>query len=99
MELKRIDTLSCARIAGVLYAAIGLVVGFFLSLAAVIGTALGQTSGDEPGSAVFGPLFGAGAIVIPPIFCGVLGFVSALAGAALDNATARSIGGVQLAPE
>jgi len=64
MELKRIGALSCAKIAGVLYAAAGLIIGFFFSLAAVFGPALGATSGDEPGAALFGVLFGIGASLV-----------------------------------
>lgn len=88
--------MSCAKIAGVLYAAIGLIVGFFISLAALFGAVLGASSGDEPGTAVFGMLFGVGAIVLMPLFYGVLGAVMALISAALYNVVARFVGGIEI---
>ena len=96
MKLKRIGPLSCAKMAGVLYAALGLIFGFFVSAAALFGVALGAGASDEPGMAVFGLLFGVGAIVVLPIVYGLLGFVSALVGAALYNLVARVTGGIEL---
>lgn len=96
MQLKRIGPLSCAKVAGLLYAAAGLIVGFCLSLAALFGAAIGAAVGDEPGMAVFGLLFGVGAVVVLPIVYGLMGFVCALLGAALYNLAARITGGIEL---
>jgi hypothetical protein len=82
--------------AAVLYAALGLIVGFFVSIAALFGMALGSVAEGEPGSALIGLLFGFGAIVLLPIFYGLLGFVCALVGAALYNLAARLTGGIEL---
>ena len=41
-------------------------------------------------------LFGAAAIIVLPIFYGVLGFVFSLIGAALYNVVASVVGGVEL---
>jgi hypothetical protein len=43
-----------------------------------------------------GLLFGVGAIVLLPIFYGLLGFVCALVGAALYNVVAKLTGGIEL---
>lgn len=94
MKLRRVGPLSCAKMAGVLYAALGLIFGCFVSAAALFGVALG--AGDEPGTAVLGLLFGVGAVVVMPIVYGLLGFVSALVGAALYNLVARVTGGIEL---
>ena len=96
MELKRVGPLSCAKVAGVLYACLGLIIGFFFSLAAVLGAALGAATGDEPGTALFGLLFGVGAIVILPVFYGLLGFLTAWVGAALYNLVVRFTGGIEV---
>ena len=80
----------------VLYAALGLIVGFFVSVAALFGMALGSVAEGEPGSALIGLLFGIGAIVLLPILYGLLGFVCALVGAALYNLAARVAGGIEL---
>jgi hypothetical protein len=63
---------------------------------ALFGVALGAGAGDEPGTAVLGLLFGVGAVVVMPIVYGLLGFVSALVGAALYNLVARVTGGIEL---
>jgi hypothetical protein len=88
--------MSCAKMAAVLYAAIGLIVGFFISIAALFGVALGSGPEGEPGAAFMGLLFGVGAIVLLPIFYGLLGFVCALVGAALYNVVAKLTGGIEL---
>jgi hypothetical protein len=96
MKLNRIGPLSCAKMAGVLYAALGLIFGFFVSAAALFGVAIGAAAGDEPGMAVLGLLFGVGAVVVLPIVYGLAGFLSALVGAALYNLAARVTGGIEL---
>jgi len=96
MRLKRIGPLSCAKMAAVLYAVLGFIVGFFISIAALFGVALSSGAEGEPGAALIGLLFGVGAIVVLPIFYGLLGFVCALVGAALYNLVARLAGGIEL---
>jgi hypothetical protein len=96
MKLKRVGPLSCAKVAAILYSGIGLVVGFCISLAALLGVAIGAAAGDEPGMAVLGLLFGVGAVVVLPIVYGLAGFLSALVGAALYNLAARVTGGIEL---
>jgi hypothetical protein len=92
MVITRIGPLSLAKIAGVLYAAIGLVVGAIVALVAVAGLA----GGAEAGSAVLGSALGLGAIVLLPILYGGLGFVVTLIGAALFNLAAGFVGGVEI---
>ena len=92
MVINRIGPLSCARIAGALYAVIGLIAGAFLSLFSLAG-AFGGLSSD---SALPAALFGVGSIIILPIFYGVIGFVGSLVGAALYNAVASVVGGIEI---
>jgi hypothetical protein len=84
--------LSCAKIAGLLYALIGLVVGAVVSLIGIVG---GLASNDIAGAA-FPAIFGAGAIIILPIFYGCLGFVGTLIMAALYNLLAGAVGGIEV---
>lgn len=91
MELKSIGPLSCAKVAGILYAVFGLLFGALFSLMAMLGASLGN--GEE---AVPGFLMGIGAIVILPIFYGVMGAISGLVGAFIYNLIARTAGGIKL---
>ena len=92
MVIKRIGPMSCAKIAGTLYAIIGLVLGGIFSLAALAG----MFGADSPETAVFPMMFGAAAIVAFPIFYGCLGFLGALIGAWLYNVFAGWVGGIEL---
>jgi hypothetical protein len=56
----------------------------------------GGMAGDNDGAAMFGALFGVGAIIALPIFYGVLGFLMTLLMAALFNLAARITGGVEV---
>ena len=94
MVINRVGPLSAAKIAGALYAMLGV---FFGAIVSIIAFARGMAaSTDEPGAAAFGAIFGAGAIVLLPILYGVMGFVMTLLMAALYNLIARMVGGVQI---
>ena len=102
MTIKRIGPLSCAKIAGVTYAALGLLIGALVSLAAGLGLALsgGQQNLDakalSPLPPMFGALMGVGAIIVFPILYGIIGFIFALIGAWIYNLLASWIGGIQV---
>jgi hypothetical protein len=95
MVLKRIGPLSAAKIAGLLYAIMGLIIGFFVTAVSLLGAAMGGL-GDAPQAAIFPLFFGAGAVIFLPLFYGVIGFVAALIGAALYNVLAGMVGGVEI---
>ena len=92
MVIRRVVALSVAKVAGVLYALIGLVAGAFISLAAIAG-ALGAGDTNAP---LFGALMGAGAIIVIPIVYGCLGFIGTLVMAALYNLVAGAVGGIEI---
>ena len=95
MVLKRIGVLSLAKIAGILYAGAGVIVGlFFAAISSMAGMAGSQMDPDMPGW--IGPLFGVGAIVFLPILYGVIGFVSGAVGALIYNLFSGIVGGVEL---
>lgn len=95
MIVKRIGPLSIAKVAGLLYGILGFVVGCFVALFSLVGGAVSE----ELGGAAIGAVFGVGAVIFLPILYGVLGFVTALVGAALYNAAAGWIGGIEVQVE
>jgi hypothetical protein len=94
MVINRVGPLSVAKLAGVLYATVGLIFGSIVSLIALAG-GIGA-SADEPGAAALGQIFGASAVILLPLLYGCLGFVMTLLSAALYNVVARIVGGVQI---
>lgn len=92
MIVKRVNPMSVAKVSGVLYALMGLLIGAAISLFSVVGSAfIPKESGGG-----LGMLFGAAAIVVLPIFYGILGFIFSLIAAALYNLVARWVGGIEI---
>lgn len=96
MVIKRVGAMSLAKVAAVLYAGMGLIIGGLLSLVAMAGAATWMAQSDSPGGAMFGALFGVGAIIILPICYGIFGFIGTLIAASLFNVAARMTGGVEI---
>jgi len=92
MVVKRIGPLSVGKIAGTLYAVMGVLIGAVVSLIAMVGSSMGS----DTGSSGMGALLGVGAIVIFPILYGGLGFVFTMLAAALYNVVAGMVGGIEL---
>ena len=67
MTLKRVDPISCGKIAGVVYAIFGALVGIFVSLFSLLGVAFGMSTGQSE-EAWLGLLFGVGSIIFMPLF-------------------------------
>jgi len=95
MILKRIGPLSLAKVCGIIYVVVGFIVGGFVSLFALMGVFANSMMNEGPG-AFFGLFFGVGAIIILPIFYGVLGFIGGALMAWLYNIFAGLVGGVEL---
>lgn len=92
MVIKGIAPLSFAKVAGTLYAVMGLVLGCIFSLVAMAG---GFGAGTSR-AAGFGAIVGVGAIIFLPILYGVLGFIGTLIAAWLYNVIAGVVGGIEL---
>ena len=92
MTIKRVGPLSCAKIAAALYAVIGLIAGIFISVAAMVGAFAANQGAAGP----LGVLFGVGSIVMLPIMYGCIGFLGTLIRAAVYNALASAVGGVEV---
>jgi hypothetical protein len=90
MVIRRVGPLSCAKIAGVLYAALGALFAVFIALFALAG-AFAQT-----GFGGTGALVAIAAIIIGPALYGCFGFVFALVAATFYNFAAGRVGGVEV---
>jgi len=92
MVITRVGPVSVAKVAGLLYALMGLLFGAVISLVAMAG----GFAARESGGAIFGAVLGVGAVVMLPILYGCLGFVMTLLMAALFNVAAKATGGVEV---
>jgi hypothetical protein len=91
MIVKSVGVLSVGKMLGCLYALLGLLIGGLLSLIALAGAAAGANKQGIPAM-----LFGAGAVIVIPIFYGVIGFIGGIISAALYNVVASAIGGIEI---
>ena len=97
MVIKRVGPLSCAKIAGLLYAILGLIFGGMFSLVAMAGgDARGLSSNGGGASSGVAAVFGIAAIIVFPILYACIGFVMTLIMAALYNLVAGMVGGVEI---
>ena len=92
MIVTRLGPLSLARVAGVLYAILGLLVGCVFAFVSMIGAAAAPGM-DSP---FVGIIFGVGAVFILPLMYGAFGFFGSLLFAALYNVVASAAGGVEI---
>src|SRR5690349_2589762 len=77
MVVKRVAPVSVAKVAGILYALLGLCVGLLFSLVGMAGAAFASNRAESP-FPFAGVMFGAGAIIFFPILYGVMGFLFSL---------------------
>jgi hypothetical protein len=89
--VKRVGVLSLGKVLGVLYALLGLIIGAFFSLFALVGAV---AAGGEGGAATL--LFGVGAIIMFPVLYGIGGFIGGIIVAALYNVVVSVAGGIEL---
>ena len=90
MVIRRLGPLSCAKVAGVLYLIMGLVIGGMVSLLTLTGLFSGGSDGFMPA------FFGAAAVVLLPLFYGVFGFLMTLVMTSLFNLVVALTGGVEV---
>ena len=95
MVLRKVGVFSCARVLGILYALLGVVIGALVSVVAMLGAAIGS-AGVGSTEAVLGVVFGVAAIVVMPVLYGGMGFISGLIGAGLYNLVAGWAGGLEV---
>ena len=94
MVIRKVGIGSAVKVGGVLYALLGLVIGLCVALFAMLGLGLAAAQNDAP--AWFGPFFGVGAIIVLPIFYGVMGAIGGAVMGALYNLVAGITGGLEV---
>jgi hypothetical protein len=95
MILKRVGVLSFGKVSGVIYGLLGLIFGVIFALFSLLGAGIAATQTGEP-TALFGVVFGVGAVIFMPLFYGAMGFIVGVVMAALYNLVAGWVGGVEL---
>ena len=100
MVVRRIGVWSAARRYGGLSATMGFLFGAVLALVALAGGLAGAADSSGPAaglaSGAMGAMFGVGAIIVLPIFYGVLGVGVGALTAALYNLFAGMFGGIEV---
>lgn len=93
MVVRSIGVWSAARLYGAISATMGLIIGLVLALASMVGAGM---AGAESGPPWLAGMFGIGAVVLAPIFYGVMGLIGGAIGAFLYNLFAGMVGGVEI---
>jgi hypothetical protein len=96
MVITRVAPMSVAKIAGTIYAALGLVMGVVFMIIGTLGAFAGPRADTSGLPGLFPMMFGAGALIFAPIFYGCLGFIGSLIASVLYNAVAGVVGGVRV---
>ena len=94
MVLKSVGVLSAAKIVGLMYAILGLIMG--LMFAAVFAMVPMGDPGSSEMPTWLAPMFGTGAILIMPVFYGCMGFVGGAIAAVVYNGLSGMMGGLEL---
>jgi hypothetical protein len=95
-HLKRIGPGSASKVGLIVYGLLGLVIGAFVSLfALVLGGAMSAAGSSSP-MPMFGAFMGVGAIIFIPIFYGVIGGIFAAIGAFIYDLAAGWVGGLEV---
>ena len=92
MVIRKVGIWSVARMYGALSGGMGLIFGLIIAVLSAVGMTLAE--GDEP--PFIAAAMGVGAVVILPIFYGVLGICAGAIGGALYNLLAGIVGGVTI---
>jgi|TARA_B100002003_G_C13875154_1_gene427591 hypothetical protein len=92
MVLKSIGVFSMAKMMGALYATAGFLVGLLFALMSVVGAGFADTGAEG----FLALVFGVGAVIIFPVFYGVMGFLAGALMSVIYNFVAGVAGGVEL---
>ncbi len=92
MVVKRVGVWSFAKMASLIYAIIGFIVGVIIAFVSLLG-ALGAAAHEVP---FLGAILGAGAVFILPIFYGLVGLIIGGLVGLVYNALAGVVGGIEL---
>lgn len=100
VEIRRVGVLSLALMTGLLYTALGLIVGLFSACASILGMAgftailedVTDLSGLGGGEIVFGLVL----VICFPFVYGIIGFIAGAILGVLYNIIAGMVGGIQV---
>ena len=92
MVLKSVGILSAAKVSGALTAILGLIAGGMMAVISLMGVAVKAQQNGPPFPAMF---LGLGAVILVPIFYGVMGFIMGALYAAIYNFFAGIVGGIE----
>jgi hypothetical protein len=98
MVVKRVGVLSMAKLMGVLYGGIGLLIGALFALFSMVGGGAMLAGGGEEGALGGGMMMGMGVamVVVAPVFYGLTGFLAGALTGWLYNVAARFVGGIEI---
>jgi hypothetical protein len=94
--IRGIGVLSLGKMAGIIYACLGLLIGVIVAMVSVLGGFAGMANDAGPAAGFIGLFLGVGAVFVFPIFYGVLGAVMGIVVAAIFNVAARLVGGLEI---
>jgi predicted membrane-bound spermidine synthase len=95
-EIKQVDPFSLAKVLGILYALLGVIIGLMVAAFGAILSNSPLAEADETAQTILSTFLGVGSIIFFPIFYGILGLVAGVITAALYNLVARWVGGVMI---
>lgn len=97
MVVRRVGVFSAGKVMGAFGVFIGLLIGGFMALFAMLGTAVQiQGAQNAPASQLPAMAMGVGALIFAPVFYGVFCFISGIIYAAIYNLVAGVVGGLEL---
>ena len=98
MVIRSVGVMSLAKVMGVLYGGLGLLIGICFALFSVLGGGAMMASGQD-GTGLGGGMMmgmGIGFAIAAPIFYGILGFLGGLLTGWLFNLAAGFVGGLEI---
>ena len=99
MVIRKIGVMSLGKLMAVMYAGIGLLLGVLYALFAVVGGGALMAMGGQSDAAFSGGMvigMGLAAVVVGPVFYGILGFIGGVISAFFFNLAAKYAGGLEL---
>jgi len=96
-HIRRVSVFSVAKVMGLMYVALGLVIGGLVTCFSVLGiAAVSSLAGQTSDGDFVGLLFGVGSIIVAPIMYGIIGFIFGAIMAFLYNLIAAWFGGIEI---
>ena len=95
--IKKFDPVSVMRIAGICYAALGLVEGLLFGM--VVALKMFAAPGASAGGRIAGPLLGLLIVIGFPLLLGAIGALMAGVGALIHNVASKYVGGIVVTVE